>query len=70
MNKRMNNIWGRLLKYFGQGLLFVVPVFVTIAVLVYLFQKADTIFSTLMGDDVAPRKKFIQSHATLAELDI
>jgi len=44
MNKRMNNIWGRLLKYFGQGLLFVVPVFVTIAVLVYLFQKADTLF--------------------------
>ena len=31
---------------------------------------ADTTFSTLMGDDVAPRKKFIQSHAQLAELDI
>jgi len=44
MKKQVNNIWGRLLKYFGQGLLFVVPVFVTIAVLVYLFQKADTIF--------------------------
>ena len=44
MKKQLNNIWGRLLKYFGQGLLFVVPVFVTIAVLVYLFQKADTIF--------------------------
>ncbi len=33
-------------------------------------EEADAIFSTLMGDDVAPRKKFIQSHATLAELDI
>ena len=31
---------------------------------------ADTTFSTLMGDDVAPRKKFIQSHAQLAALDI
>ncbi|MDA1079424.1 MAG: DNA gyrase subunit B [bacterium] len=31
---------------------------------------ADTVFSTLMGDDVAPRKKFIQTHAKLAELDI
>ncbi len=44
MNKNVNRIWSRLLKYFGQGLLFVVPVFVTIAVLVYLFQRADTIF--------------------------
>jgi uncharacterized membrane protein len=44
MNKNVNRIWSRLLKYFGQGLLFVVPVFVTIAVLIYLFQKADTIF--------------------------
>ncbi|MBU0979086.1 MAG: DNA gyrase subunit B [Patescibacteria group bacterium] len=32
--------------------------------------KADTIFSTLMGDDVPPRKKFIQTHAKLANLDI
>ena len=31
--------------------------------------KADTTFSTLMGDDVAPRKKFIQTHAKLAEID-
>jgi len=31
---------------------------------------ADETFSTLMGDDVAPRKKFIQTHAKLAELDI
>lgn len=32
--------------------------------------KADTTFSTLMGDDVAPRKRFIQTHAKLAELDV
>jgi uncharacterized membrane protein len=44
MNKNMSTIWSRFLKYFGQGLLFVVPVFVTIAVLFYLFQKADTLF--------------------------
>lgn len=31
---------------------------------------ADKVFSTLMGDDVAPRKKFIQTHASLANLDI
>ncbi len=32
--------------------------------------KADETFSKLMGDDVLPRKKFIQTHATFAELDI
>ena len=32
--------------------------------------KADQAFSVLMGDDVAPRKKFIQSHAKLATIDI
>jgi len=33
--------------------------------------KADEIFSTLMGDDVAPRKKFIQDNAAaVANLDI
>jgi len=32
--------------------------------------KADSTFSTLMGDDVAPRKKFIQTHAKLAEIDV
>lgn len=33
-------------------------------------QKADTIFSTLMGDDVLPRKKFIQANAKMAQLDV
>jgi DNA gyrase subunit B len=32
--------------------------------------EADETFSILMGDDVAPRKKFIQTHAKLAELDV
>ncbi|PIR61556.1 MAG: intein-containing DNA gyrase subunit B [Candidatus Pacebacteria bacterium CG10_big_fil_rev_8_21_14_0_10_44_11] len=31
---------------------------------------ADKTFSMLMGDEVAPRKKFIQTHAKLAELDV
>lgn len=33
-------------------------------------QKADHTFEVLMGDDVPPRKKFIQTHAKMAELDI
>lgn len=33
-------------------------------------QKADEVFRILMGDDVPPRKKFIQTHAHLANLDI
>ena len=33
-------------------------------------QEADKVFSTLMGEEVAPRKKFIQTHARLATLDI
>jgi DNA gyrase subunit B len=33
-------------------------------------EKADEIFATLMGDDVTPRKKFIQTNATQATLDI
>lgn len=32
-------------------------------------EKADRTFSTLMGDEVPPRKKFIQTHAKLAEID-
>jgi DNA gyrase subunit B len=33
-------------------------------------QKADETFRTLMSDEVPPRKKFIQTHAHLATLDI
>lgn len=32
--------------------------------------KADAIFTTLMGSMVPPRKKFIQTHAKLATLDV
>nr|MBA3826715.1 hypothetical protein [Ktedonobacterales bacterium] len=32
--------------------------------------KADETFSMLMGDDVLPRKRFIESHAQLATLDV
>jgi DNA gyrase subunit B len=32
--------------------------------------KTDEIFNILMGSDVPPRKKFIQSHAQAAELDV
>ncbi|HEX7017794.1 MAG TPA: DNA gyrase subunit B [Patescibacteria group bacterium] len=32
--------------------------------------KADQVFQTLMGDEVLPRKKFIQTRAKLAELDV
>jgi len=32
--------------------------------------RADKAFETLMGDDVPPRKKFIQTHAKLADLDV
>lgn len=33
-------------------------------------QMADEIFSTLMGVEVAPRRKFIQAHAKQADLDL
>lgn len=32
--------------------------------------KADEVFTMLMGDEVAPRKKFIQTHAKQANVDI
>lgn len=32
--------------------------------------KVDSVFTTLMGDEVPPRKKFIQAHAKLANLDV
>jgi len=31
---------------------------------------ADAVFSMLMGDEVPPRKRFIQTHAKSATLDI
>ena len=33
-------------------------------------QKADEVFTTLMGEEVPPRRKFIQSRAKMATLDI
>jgi DNA gyrase subunit B len=33
-------------------------------------QAADQAFDTLMGSEVAPRKKFIQTHASSASLDL
>ena len=32
--------------------------------------EADLIFSMLMGDEVAPRREFIESHAKYAKLDV
>jgi DNA gyrase subunit B len=32
--------------------------------------EADRIFSMLMGDEVAPRREFIESHAKYARLDV
>ena len=33
-------------------------------------EKADEVFTMLMGDEVPPRKRFIQTHAKQAILDI
>jgi len=33
-------------------------------------EHADSVFTTLMGDEVLPRRKFIQSHAKQADLDV
>ncbi len=33
-------------------------------------EQADEVFRTLMGEEVLPRRKFIQSHAKMATLDI
>ena len=33
-------------------------------------EEADYVFTMLMGDEVPPRKKFIQAHARTADLDI
>jgi DNA gyrase subunit B len=32
--------------------------------------EADRIFSMLMGDDVAPRREFIETHAKYAKIDV
>ena len=32
--------------------------------------EADRIFSMLMGDEVPPRREFIESHAKYAKLDV
>ena len=45
MKTKSRFVWSQLIKYFGQGLLFVVPIFATFAVLYYLFQKLDTLLN-------------------------
>ena len=43
MKLKIGIIWSFLLRNFGQGLLFIVPIFVTGYVLYILFQKVDTL---------------------------
>ncbi len=43
MNTKSKFVWSQLIRYFGQGLLFVVPIFATFYVLYYLFVKMDEI---------------------------
>jgi len=33
-------------------------------------EESDRVFSMLMGDEVPPRKKFIVTHAKMANLDL
>lgn len=45
MIKRITKrIWRWFLSYFGQGLLYILPIGITILILVYIFQRLDTIF--------------------------
>jgi len=39
-------------------------------VTIYSAAEADRIFSMLMGDEVAPRREFIESHAKYAKIDV
>jgi DNA gyrase subunit B len=40
------------------------------AVTIESLPSADQVFSMLMGDEVAPRREFIESHAKYAKLDV
>ncbi len=44
MKNKTKSIWSMFIRYFGQGLLFVVPVAATFLVLYYMFQELDAIF--------------------------
>jgi len=41
MKTKSKFVWSQLIRYFGQGLLFVVPISATLLVLYYLFEKVD-----------------------------
>lgn len=41
----LKRIWHGLLSYFGQGLLYILPIGITILILVYIFQKLDDVFA-------------------------